>query len=192
MRLNHLHVLFLLRLALVHRVSEPDARLLAISADILGLVIEAVILKDCLANSGTSLIWKVAYYGLAAAGIICLALLRKSFPTENEEVSISKAIQDLSVLVAEVEIGVLVHHHDPNYALLTGATQTIKGLLKRIMSVDFARQPMTQPALDPLSLSPSDHLEGNFNEWESHNLPDFEVDFWLNLAEHPSLMDPGS
>ncbi|EKG15158.1 hypothetical protein MPH_07604, partial [Macrophomina phaseolina MS6] len=57
-RLNHLHVLFLLRLALVHRTSEPDARLLVISANMLNLVMEAVVLKDRLANSGTSLVWK--------------------------------------------------------------------------------------------------------------------------------------
>ena len=57
-QLNHLHVLLLLRLALVHRVSEPDTRLLAISVNMLGVIAEAIVLRDSLANSGTSLVWK--------------------------------------------------------------------------------------------------------------------------------------
>lgn len=60
-RLNYAHVMFLLRQTLAHRVSEPDAELLAISADMLSLVVEAVVLKDRLANSGTSLVWKESF-----------------------------------------------------------------------------------------------------------------------------------
>ena len=91
------------------------------------------------------------------------------------------------MLVAEVETGMLVDCDDPNYALLTGATQTIKSLLNHIMSSNFVRHPTTQLAPDPLSLSPSLQLENDWNEWERHNLQDFEADFWLNLAEHPCL-----
>lgn len=57
-RLNHLHVLFMLRMALVRRISEPDAQLVGISADMLGVVVEAMMIKDRLIDSGTSLIWK--------------------------------------------------------------------------------------------------------------------------------------
>lgn len=59
-RLNYLHVGLLLHLALVRRVSEPGVRLLAISAEMLSLIVEAVVLRDRLANSGTSLRWKVS------------------------------------------------------------------------------------------------------------------------------------
>lgn len=59
-RLNHLHVLFLLRLALVSSMQDPDARLITISANMLRLVIQAVVLKDDLANSGTSIVWRVS------------------------------------------------------------------------------------------------------------------------------------
>lgn len=59
-KLNHLHVLFLLRLALVRRMSEPDPEINKVAADMLNLVIEAVMLKDSLVNSGTSLVWKVS------------------------------------------------------------------------------------------------------------------------------------
>lgn len=58
-KLNHLHVLFLQRLELVRRVSEPDAQLRNIAQEILGLVVEAVLFKDHLVHSGTSLTWKV-------------------------------------------------------------------------------------------------------------------------------------
>jgi hypothetical protein len=61
-RLNHLHVLFLLRLALVRRVSEPDPQLYAIAQEMLGLVVEGVVLKDHLVHSGTSLTWKVSQF----------------------------------------------------------------------------------------------------------------------------------
>lgn len=58
-RLNHLHVMLLLRMALVRRIIEPDDRLIATSTDILRLVVDAVILRHDLGNSGTSLVWKV-------------------------------------------------------------------------------------------------------------------------------------
>lgn len=58
-RLNHLHVLFLLHLALVQRVSEPDAQLYNVAEEMLGLVIEGVLFKDHIVHSGTSLTWKV-------------------------------------------------------------------------------------------------------------------------------------
>lgn len=59
-RLNQLHVLFLLRLALVKRVSDPDPDLVALAQTMLSLVIEALVFKDRLVHSGTSLSWKVS------------------------------------------------------------------------------------------------------------------------------------
>lgn len=135
---------------------------------------------------------QVAYFGLAAAGVVCLALLNRSFTANDGEFSVSRVIQDLSVLVAEVEAGALVHVEDPNYALLAGATQTIKSLLDRIMSDDLTRHPAVPAPPDPLSLSPTVNGNDDWSLWESHNLQDFEVDFWLNLAEHPSLLRPDS
>jgi hypothetical protein len=60
-RLNYMHVIFLLRAATVARITELDTRLLAISADILSLVVEAIVMRQYLANSGTSLVWKVSF-----------------------------------------------------------------------------------------------------------------------------------
>jgi hypothetical protein len=59
-RLNHLHILFLLRLALSRQAPDSDKELVSISVEILGLVVDAIIQKDQLVNSGTSLVWKVS------------------------------------------------------------------------------------------------------------------------------------
>ncbi|KAF5008868.1 hypothetical protein FDECE_4892 [Fusarium decemcellulare] len=57
-KLNYIHVLFLLRLALMRNSFEPDTELLRISSEMLGLVIEAVMFKDKIADGSTSLLWK--------------------------------------------------------------------------------------------------------------------------------------
>lgn len=51
---------FLLELTITPRVSNPGVQLLLTSADMLSLVVEAIVLKQRLANSGTSLVWKVS------------------------------------------------------------------------------------------------------------------------------------
>jgi hypothetical protein len=60
-KLNFAHVKFLLELTITPRVPNPGVELLRISADMLSLVVEAIVLKQRLANSGTSLVWKVSY-----------------------------------------------------------------------------------------------------------------------------------
>lgn len=61
-RLNHMHVLFLLRLALVTHGIESDVEVIRISGEMLGLAVEALMLKHQLANSGTGLVWKVSCF----------------------------------------------------------------------------------------------------------------------------------
>ncbi len=58
-RMQHLHVHFLLELALAGRVSEPPGSLLKAAADLLHLVVQAVVLKQHLMSSGTQLTFKV-------------------------------------------------------------------------------------------------------------------------------------
>ncbi|KAF2655684.1 hypothetical protein K491DRAFT_410576 [Lophiostoma macrostomum CBS 122681] len=60
-RLNHLHVLVLTHLALQRRSHDPDGLLVSLSALMLSIVTEAIMLKEHLANSGTSLVWKVRW-----------------------------------------------------------------------------------------------------------------------------------
>ena len=59
-KLNHLHVLFLVQLALAGQISEPTPGLVALSANILSLVVEAIMFKTYLVNSGTGMIWRVS------------------------------------------------------------------------------------------------------------------------------------
>lgn len=60
LQLNHLHVMFLLRRLLLDRLSEPDGPLIEIAQRMLALVVEAILTRDELANSGTKLSWKVS------------------------------------------------------------------------------------------------------------------------------------
>lgn len=182
-RLNHLHVLLLLRLAVLRQLREPDAQLLNLSSIMLGLTVEGILLRDRLANSGTSLAWRVAYYGLPAAGIVCLSLLNRSF--SSTDVSLAEVIQNLNVLVAEVESGAFISFEHPNYCVLSHAAQTIKNVLGRMLSGEITNDPMTS------NISAHTRADGqeDWMPWVAQDSWDFEIDFWRNLAEHPTLAE---
>ena len=133
---------------------------------------------------------QVAYYGLAAAGVLCLALLYNTFDRAAPDATPSKTIRDLSVLVAEIETGALLQSEDPNYALLSGAARTIKNLLDRLITNKFAAQADTQPVADFPTQSPLRYSNEELNSWDVHGFQDFDPAFWLNLSEHPFLMTP--
>ncbi|GAW19676.1 hypothetical protein ANO14919_091650 [Xylariales sp. No.14919] len=59
-RLNHLHVLFLLRLLLSNTLAEPDAPIVTIAGEMLSLVVEVILMRDQIINSGTGLVWKAS------------------------------------------------------------------------------------------------------------------------------------
>ncbi|CAG8139530.1 unnamed protein product [Penicillium salamii] len=168
-RLHHLHVLFLLHLLLLRSPTEPDLPIIETAGQMLTLVVEIILLRDQLTNSGTGLIWKVAYYGLPAAGMMLLAMLKQNMPRAHR----TRSLQDLSVFVAEVQIGTIVRAGDPNYALLSKATRTIQRFLDTTRS-DALVEPV-----------------GQEDEWAallSQDLWDFEAGFWQSLADHPSLL----
>lgn len=87
-------------------------------------------------------------------------------------------MQDLNVLVAHVEAGVLICSDEPNYALLQAATMTIKSVVQRL-------------TLGSLSINLQSETQTNlWMPWAGHNEAlDFELDFWTNLADHPALYD---
>ncbi|KAL7769991.1 hypothetical protein ACKLNR_001375 [Fusarium oxysporum f. sp. zingiberi] len=184
-KLNYLHVLFLQHLALVRRVSEPDTQLRNIAQEILSLVVEAVLFKDHLVHSGTSLTWKVVYYGLAAAGVICLSLLQNQYSLEHELAAAPKILRDLGVLVAEIEYGTLVYKEDANYALLAGATQTIKNILDNISRSRLDQRRLNVQAPDATAQDDPELGSASWDLWGTGNLQDFDTNFWLMLAEHP-------
>ena len=59
-RLNYLHVQFLLRLTFVNSIQKPDRQLITISSNMLNVVVQGMLFKDHLANSGTSHLWRVS------------------------------------------------------------------------------------------------------------------------------------
>jgi hypothetical protein len=61
-RLNHLHVKFLLRFVLLDSLALPDEVIVSIAQQMLSLVVEGILLREYLANSGTGLIWKVSSF----------------------------------------------------------------------------------------------------------------------------------
>lgn len=132
---------------------------------------------------------QVAYYGLSAAGFICLTLVNQSSTTEIPDISVSKVFQDLSILVGEIERGTLVYIDSPNYALLARASQTIKSLLDRILTPlqSVAAMPGNQSALLLGSETMATLEDGNWGLWDNSNYQEFEINFWDNLAGHPFL-----
>ena len=58
-RLNYLHISFLLRRLLLPRLAEPDVAIIDVAQEMLHLVVGAILLREELSNSGTGLDWKV-------------------------------------------------------------------------------------------------------------------------------------
>ncbi|KAJ2985507.1 hypothetical protein NUW58_g5488 [Xylaria curta] len=80
---------------------NPSEALIEIAQQMLHLVVEAVLWRDELANSGTTLSWKIAHYGLPAAGIIILAALARSKADSGSRILGAQVLQDLILLSAE-------------------------------------------------------------------------------------------
>ncbi|KAF4948065.1 hypothetical protein FSARC_13830 [Fusarium sarcochroum] len=181
LRLDYLHTLFLVHLTTSKQMAQPGDTLLDISGEILSHITEAVMLRDRLVNSGTSLTWKVAQYGLPAAGIISLALLDGSSNDGFRKQDRAKMVQNLSVLVAELKVGAIVRAGEANYALFSRATQTMQSLLDSLTTW-APSEPQQTPG--PNSTTP-------MSGWNAYVPPetwDFEIDFWAHLAGHPTLL----
>ena len=190
-RLDHLHVLFLLALALARPHPEDSLELVTIAADMLSLVVEAIMQKGTLVTSGTSLVWKVSYYGLSAAGVLCLWLVNKPGETSARRAGVSKMVRDLTVLVAEIEAGLLVRPSDSNYKVQEDASRTIQALLDRLLFRGLSQIPEPGDGAQQQGGPPavgSDHLPG-WSAVEGWPLYDFESDFWTTLGDHPFLVD---
>lgn len=139
---------------------------------------------------GKADITKVAYYGLAAAGVICLSLLYNTFDRAAPDATPSRSIRDLSVLVAEIETGALLQPEDPNYALLFAAARTMKNLLDRLITNKFTPQSNIATTVESAGQYPLRSSDEELVAWDTHGLQDFDPEFWLNLSEHPFLLAP--
>ncbi|PIB01379.1 hypothetical protein CB0940_02221 [Cercospora beticola] len=169
-RLQYLQILFLLYGGA--RRDGPEIQ--GVSEEILSLVVDAVILRDRVVNSGTSLIWKVSNFGLRAAGLIALSLLRVRRGTLVRPLG-KRAVPDLCVIIREIQGGGFVAQGEPNYDLLFRAASSIQRLLNQIIpdlssparAID-SEQPV--PAQDRLPLLdtmlPLDTWETEFGFWQ--------------------------
>ncbi|KAI2904343.1 hypothetical protein CBS63078_892 [Aspergillus niger] len=177
-QLNHLHTLFLLNLLLLSAPTEPDPTLVDIADQILSVTVDMVLLRDQLTNSGTCLLWKVAYHCLPAAGILLLALLNERATPSMPRITRPRTLQHLTILAAEIQAGSIIRPQEPNYELMSKAMQTIQSFLDSVTS-----EPMRAvPAMTPRS--------PNLIEWSSFPYQqslDFEIGFWESLADHPLL-----
>ncbi|KAK1625164.1 hypothetical protein BDP81DRAFT_474529 [Colletotrichum phormii] len=186
-RLDYLHNLFLLGLVSQQPISEPNDELLKVAIEMLSIVVEVIPLRDQLVNSGTCLIWKVAQYGLPAAGVISLALLKANAESDVFLHSRSKMIQDLCrigspirpVLVAETRTGAWIQAGEPNFALFTRETGTIQTMLDSLLALRSSAEEAQTTNDAPLEV---------WEPYSNHELWDFEMEFWSNLAEHPTLL----
>lgn len=104
----------------------------------------------------------------------------------------SKVFQDLNVLVAEIEAGALVHVEHPNYALLAEAMRTIKNVLSRAISNGVTAHTTSHQECGALPPSPAIDYGEDLMTWDDRDPWDFEIDFWLDLAEHPALSGFGN
>ena len=183
MRLQYLHVLFLSRLVVLETLSLPDVKIFDIAKDMLACVVEAMLSRDDLVNSGTGLIWKVSHYGLPAAGIILLFLLNDQKNTAVRP-SYHQELQNLSVLAAEVQKGSLVKSSEPSSSLLLKATATIQAFLDQRYASAPAGEHIESTAVAAESLLDSDPWSLDITS-EPWNL---DWGMWDSLAEHPLIM----
>lgn len=110
------------------------------------------------------------------------------YAQKDNNVSInSKLLSDLSVLVTEIEIGAFVQRGEPNYALFCGVVKSIRALLDVVISGKLLRTPLGQD-------SESNPLDGTGDEvwsmWNHMEPWEFEIEFWNNLIEHLTTVDP--
>ncbi|RAH82460.1 hypothetical protein BO86DRAFT_83332 [Aspergillus japonicus CBS 114.51] len=179
-QLNHLHVLFLLRLVVLPSPATPSQELVTLAEQILATVVALLMLRDQLTNSGTSLMWKIVHYGLPAAGIILLAVLNQRCSSAPVPAPHPRAIQNLTVLAAELSGGSVVQLQDPNYDLISKALSTIHNMLDSI-TADALRGPGAP--------SPRTTTLADWEEFQSQLSWDLDLGFWQNLADTPFLGD---
>jgi hypothetical protein len=125
---------------------------------------------------------------LPAAGVILLGALKDRQALGNRKYPGNEVRRNLSILVAEVQLGSVIGPHEPNYSLLSTAMRTIQIFINSWESETLAhgdRGPVWQ-----LDTGGIDELSSLYLDSESWNL---ELGFWQDLAEHPFLgVDPGS
>lgn len=92
-------------------------------------------------------------------------------------------LQNLNILVAEVDMGSLVKQDEPNYALLSQVTHTIRAFLDSVSFV--GRHGSSQLTGGARWTQGAELLSPHI---DLANL-DFEIEFWQNLAGYSSFLE---
>jgi hypothetical protein len=119
---------------------------------------------------------------LPAAGVILLAALRERQFLGSRKYPGSHICRNLSILVAEIQLGSVIRPGEPNFILLTTAMRTIQAFIeswegeapKTVIQGDVSKQPgVPDVATVPFDLSP--------DPWN------LEMGFWQDLGDLPFL-----
>lgn len=126
---------------------------------------------------------QIAHYGLPAAGVLILAFLKRNKLPNITSPVWNRVWQDLNVLAAEVQIGSIIAPGEPNYALLSEASQTITSFLDSI-TIDRVTSMPENSSQQQEIVAINDWLgQLNSDPWN------LEVEFWHNLGEYPFTTD---
>lgn len=110
-------------------------------------------------------------------------MLRKT--NSSDSIHDIEVIRDFGLIIIGVDLGTIVRPSEPNYALISSATSTMRKVLTRVQSRD--QQKCLPPGVE------TSHPLREFDFWAPQTQLEpwgFEFSFWQNLGEHPSVFDP--
>lgn len=112
--------------------------------------------------------------------MILLAMLKK---TQHAERCLHvTVVQQLSVLVAEIDMGTIVKDEEPLYPLFSQVSRTIKSFLNGIHFGTKHQTSNTQPRPRTQGGEPC-------SPYIDLNTLDFEIGFWQNLEDYSYYLD---
>ena len=128
-----IHTEFLLERSLVNRLKSTDmGALIPKARSLLGLVLAAVSKRDQLRDFSVDMIALLVTFGLPAAGVIGVEMLRQEQTREyTQNLPRSKVIQDLSVFVSALAT---VGPGEGNYAICHHGQKILERILDKILS----------------------------------------------------------
>lgn len=206
--IDHIYNDFLLQRTLVKRLRiEPD-ELIKVSRSLLSSILVLVGNRDRMGSYACDLPWDVCCslspavtyqdFGLMvliqdrahrvpSAGVLPLELLQniRTRTQAKQDFPHSKIIQNLSALVCCMDW--IVRPTDGNYVVCSQAKKMIQAILDIVLSPDSATAATDEHA----SNTTSSILFGSGLEdqlWFDNS--GFDMDFWMNLEEHPLLAWP--
>jgi hypothetical protein len=176
-----LHNQFMIQRHLCHRLGNDTAKLLGLSQRMLSVTLEVSSIRSSLPNLIRFAPWVTVFYGLPAAAVLVLELIRQKRQPTDPVPGFSRAqvIQDLSVFVANLR---WVHQPgDGNYPMADQARRSLQQILNDVLA-----DPSPPTYATPISLLQPD-MSNQFTDdpWPGNS--DFDVEFWMDLPSNLSM-----